>query len=383
MPFLPRFSYQNSTVVNLGAIESARAVIDVLPLPPDTALRLRHDAFERSTKSSTAIEGNTLNTEGIRRAIADGNRGGSVAAEEEVRNYWRALDRLEDFADGKAGITEAFIQELHKIVMTHGPGRPGGRSPYRVLECPVVDQATRRVDYAPPEPKDVPALMTDLVAWLSSSPARGLPAPLRAGILSHRFISIHPFNDGNGLTGRLLATAELWRSGYKMRGFFSFEEYFNSNRAQYYDSLQMGLPVNFYDGRHDSDLTPWLNYFVEVLAKAAESLHSRALHLQVKRGMPSVPWDELSRRQQQILTRLLARTLSDAQALMTIRASDVESWFAVSDKTAREWLSDWAEHGFVVPASAGTGARTHRYQLADTWLAILEQAKLIQPNNGS
>jgi Fic family protein len=369
-------------ICDLGVIEAARAVIDILPLPLDTVLRLRHAAFERSTRSSTAIEGNTLNTLAIRHAIADGERTGA-AAEQEVRNYWRALDRLEDLMDSDAPISEAFIQEIHKIVMTTGPGRPGGRSQYRILECPVVDQATRTIDYAPPEPKDVPQLMTELVQWLSSSAAATLPAPVRAAILSHRFITIHPFNDGNGRTGRLLATAELWRSGYNMRGFLSFEEYFSADRKRYYDSLQMGLPVNYYEGRHDCDHTLWLNYFVSTLAHAAKELHARAVRLQIQQGLPSVPWEQLSRRQQQILTRLLSRSLDDPKGQLAIRPADVQTWFGVSDNTAHEWLAGWVESGFMMPVQAGKGERIRRYELVPDWQAVVEQAKLESANKPS
>lgn len=82
-------------------------------------------------------------------------------------------------------------------------------SDYREEECPVVDSATGALDYAPPRPDDVPELMSGLAEWLRSPDAAELPAPVRAGILAHRFISIHPFGDGNGRTARVIATAEL------------------------------------------------------------------------------------------------------------------------------------------------------------------------------
>lgn len=105
--YTPRFSYTDKLVTDLGVIEAARAVIEVLPLPADTALRLRHDAFEKSTRASVAIEGNTLDQAAVRKAIADSERTG-VSAEIEVRNYWRALDRIEEFAENKHHISEAF-----------------------------------------------------------------------------------------------------------------------------------------------------------------------------------------------------------------------------------------------------------------------------------
>ena len=375
MPFTPRFSYSHNLVQNLAKIEAAKNVVDVLPLPPDTTLQLRHEAYQRSTLNSTQIEGNPLDEAAVQRAIAQGDRTGS-RAEQEVRNYWRALDRVEEFADIGSNITEAFIQELHRIVIVRNRGRRGSRSDYRSSECPVVDTMTRRIDYAPPEPQDIAYLMKELVSWLNSNQAIELPTPLRAGILTHRFLSIHPFDDGNGRTGRLLATAELWRSGYRMRGFFSFEEYFNADRMRYYQNIQMSLPVNFYEGRHDPDHTPWLNYFVETLGQAAQQLQSRATQLYEARNIPAVPWDELSRRDQQLLTRLLSRVRSNVPDPLNVKPANIEEWFGVSDRTAREWLAEWMEKSFMEPVFAGSGLRVREYRLADRWLALL-------PNNGS
>jgi hypothetical protein len=56
-----------------------------------------------------------------------------------------------------------------------------------------------------------------------------------------------------------------------MRGFFSFDEYFNADRDRYYRNLQMELPIDFYEGRHDPDHTPWVEYFVETMTKNSGS----------------------------------------------------------------------------------------------------------------
>ena len=383
MSFVPRFSYSHDLVRHLGVIEGARAVIEVLPLPPDTTLRLRHDALQRSTRSSTQIEGNPLDEAAVRRAIARSDRTGSDA-EQEVRNYWRALDRVEEFAEAQTPITEAFIKELHRIVIVRGRGRRGSKSEYRITECPVVDTVTRAIDYGPPEPGDVPVLMGELLDWLSSTAAAELSAPIRAAILTHRFLSIHPFNDGNGRTGRLLATAELWRSGYRMRGFFSFDEYFNADRDRYYRSLQMGLPVNFYEGRHDPDHTPWLLYFVETMARAADELQLKAKSLYQGAAPDAPPWEELSRRSQQLLTRLLARVLDGVKNPFVISVSDVASWFGVSDKTAREWLQEWTEGSLIHPVLVGSGARVRNYTLVEEWIAACFKIReSVSENSGS
>ena len=214
----PRYAYSDQLVADLCATAAARAVVELLPLPPDDTLRLRHEAHQRSTRSSTRIEGNPLDDAAVRLAVASSDRTGGKA-EQEVRNYWRALDMVEDWADGRQPLSEAWIQQLHGVVIVRGRGRRPQRTPYRGTEVPVVDTLTRRIDYAPPFPQDVPILMRQLCRWWLSSDH--LPAVVRAALLSHRFISIHPFEDGNGRCGRLLATAALRRCGYGFRGFLS------------------------------------------------------------------------------------------------------------------------------------------------------------------
>ena len=95
----PRYGYGDRLVQHLCAVAEAKARVDLLPLPPDESLRLRHAAYQRSTRSSTRIEGNPLDDEGVRQAVAAADREGSKA-EQEVRNYWRALDRVEEWAPG-------------------------------------------------------------------------------------------------------------------------------------------------------------------------------------------------------------------------------------------------------------------------------------------
>jgi Fic family protein len=196
---------------------------------------------------------------------------------------------------------------------------------------------------------------------------------VRAAILSHRFLSIHPFADGNGRTGRLLATAELWRSSYRMRGFLSFEEHFAREQEAYYDALQMGLPVNFYDGRHDADLSRWLEFFVGIVDQASAALRERAAELQKAVAPSAPPWEGLSRRQQQVLTRLALPDVGGSAPRPDIRPGDLQEWFGVSGNTAREWLRQWKGDGFVVDRVSGRGLRIRRYQLADRWRRLIRR----------
>ncbi|MDP2832860.1 MAG: Fic family protein [Pseudomonadota bacterium] len=370
MSFIPRFQYSHAMARDLGLIEAARAVIDVLPLPPDQELRLRQAARQRATRNSTRIEGNTLNSEEVGRAVmAVGKR--QTEMQQEVRNYWRALEWIEEQLEGNRQLSEEFIRELHAIILVRGMGRRGTRSDYRVEECPVVDSATRRIDYAPPIPKDVPGLMRELMAWWRGADAAALPGPVRAGLLAHRFVSIHPFSDGNGRTARALATTELWRSGYDMRGFLSLEEHYTADLGAYYDNLQMGLPVNYYEGRHDPDHSQWLGYFLATMAQASEALRRQAIALYEPERQPAPPWEKLRRVQQQLLTRLLMRGIEQGEAAMSFSPMDMVEWYGVSATTAREWLAQWREEAFVAPVNS-QAQRIRAYMLSEYWMGLLK-----------
>lgn len=372
MSFSPRFSYSHTMVRHLGLIESARAVVDVLPLPPDQELRLRQAARQRATRHSTRIEGNTLNSEQVGQAVMAVGKS-QTEMQQEVRNYWRALEWIEEQLEANRQPSEEFIRELHSIILVRGMGRRGRRSDYRKEECPVVDSATHRIDYAPPSPADVPLLMRELVVWWGSTAATDLPGAVRAGLLAHRFVSIHPFGDGNGRTARALATAELWRSGYEMRGFLSLEEHYTADLGAYYENLQMGLPVNFYDGRHDPDHSQWLGFFLATMAQAADDLRRQAIELYAPHRRKAPPWESLRRVQQQLLTRLMMRGLEEGSGNLSFTPPDMADWFGISANTGREWLDRWREEGFVLPARAGA-QRIRAYVLAPKWDGLLRDA---------
>jgi Fic family protein len=372
MSFHPRFSYSHAMVRHLGRIESARAVVSVLPLPPDQELRLRQTARQRATRHSTRIEGNTLNSQEVGRAVVAVGKT-QTEMQQEVRNYWRALEWIEEQLEANRQPSEEYIRELHSIILVRGTGRRGVRSDYRKDECPVVDSATGRIDYAPPMPRDVQTLMRDLVKWWRSEEAAELPGPVRAGLLAHRFVSIHPFGDGNGRTARTLATTELWRSGYDMRGFLSLEEHYTADLNAYYDNLQMRLPVNYYDGRHDPDHSQWLGYFLTTMAQAADSLRQQAIALHAPEQQPTPPWESLRRVQQQMLNRLLFRGLEEGEAAMIFSPGDMVEWFGISPNTARDWLANWREENFVRPLRP-EAARIRTYALTEKWETLVKMA---------
>ena len=138
------------------------------------------------------------------------------------------------------------------------------------------DSRSRGIVYLPPEAKDVPLLMKQLVSWLESSKLKELPCPIRAGIAHYEFATIHPYYDGNGRTARLLTTLVLHLGGYDLKGLFSLEEYYARNLGGYYEALTTGPSHNYYEGRSKADITKWVEYFCKGMVDSFESVKLRA-----------------------------------------------------------------------------------------------------------
>lgn len=265
-PWVPNYAITPAIANALMAIEAAKAVVAHTPLPPTVEARLRERARLRSTHYSTYIEGNRLTLAETQKAVEQHGvtfhgRERDVA---EVRNYWQALLRMEEWAAKGLPISEDLIRRLHALVEYSPRAKP---TPYRDGQNSIRDSASGALVYLPPEASDVPILMAQLVRWIQQAEKTALPVPLIAALAHYQFVTIHPYYDGNGRTARLLATFVLQRGGYGLNGFFSLEEHHARNLDTYYHALATHPHHNYYMGRAGADLTPWLRYFVGLLAR--------------------------------------------------------------------------------------------------------------------
>jgi len=266
----PKFVITPAIARRLMQIEAARALVEHTPLPPAAEAELRSRARVRAAHFSTFIEGNRLTMEEAERVVADVKV--QISGRErdviKVRNYWNALLRVEEWAKKKRPLSEELIKRLHVLVESGPKEAP---TPYREGQNAIRNSATGSLIYLPPEAEDVPALMASLVAWAAEAERSGLPASLIAALVHYQFVTIHPYYDGNGRTAWLLATFLLHKSGYGLGGFFSLEEHHARDLPGYYRALSIHPHHNYYFGRSEADLTPWLEYFISTLAEVFEA----------------------------------------------------------------------------------------------------------------
>ena len=354
----PRYTLIFLIARSLMEIEAARAVVEHTPLPPAVEAELRHRARVRSTHYSTRIEGNRLTLVEAEQVIE--GKAGELRGRErdvaEVRNYWNALLRVEEWAAKKAPLTEDLIRRLHALVVKGTRARP---TPYRDGQNVIRDSASGAVIYLPPEAKDVPALMAALVGWVHRVEREGLPTPLIAALVHYQFVTIHPYYDGNGRTARLLATFILHRGGYGLHGFFSLEEHHARDLAVYYNSLAAPDPHhNYYEGRVGADLTPWLEYFMRTLAQVFGAAREEALRL-VKEGVPAEP-EALRRLDPR--ARVVLALFAKAERITTAEAAEA---LGLSPRMTRTLLQQWVADGWLVVTNPSNRARA--YALSATY----------------
>ena len=239
---------------------------------------------------------------------------------------------------------------------------------YRDAQNVIRDARTGAIVYLPPEAKDVPVFMKDLVAWIDAEIARDeLPVPVIAGLAHYQFATIQPNYDGNGRSARLLTTLILHRGGYGLHGIYSLEEYYAKNLSDYYNALAVGKSHNFYLGRADADVTKFLAYFTLGMADSFAKVRSRAENAE-RLGEPdqTAALRDLDARQRKALSLFLASK--------TIAASDVAAFFSMSARPAAALCAKWVKNGFLGVADPSKKAR--RYCLAAKYEGLVSvQAK--------
>jgi len=347
----PIYTITPAIAQGLMTIEAAKAVVEHIPLPPTVEAELRRRAKIRSTHFSTRIEGNRLTLEETEQVIREVHTfQGRERDVEEVRNYWEALARVESWAMQGKPLTENLLQRLHAIVVHGKRARP---TPYRDGQNVIRDAASGAIVYLPPEAKDVPQLMRGLVQWVQQAEDTNVPVPIIAGLAHYQFVTIHPYFDGNGRTARLLATFILHRGGYGLNGYFSLEEHHARDLAGYYRSLITHPHHNYYEGRANADLTPWLTYFINTLAHVFRAAQEEALRL-IERPLSPEP---AAIRQLDRRARIVLGLFSNSYQITT---KDVARALGLSERMSRNLIHRWVEAGFLEISEPSRRSRAYR-----------------------
>ena len=353
------FSFTAAIVHYLQIIERVRQAVRLTMLPPIVAEQLRQQAHIRSTHYSTRIEGNRLTLKETEQVIQQGRLfPGRERDVGEVKRYYQALQQVEKWVDGKQQVTESRIRKIYALLYRGSRAKP---TPYRDGQN-VIREANGEIVYMPPEAEDVPGLMAELVSWIGESES-DLPVPVIAGMTHYQFVTIHPFYDGNGRTARTLTTWLLYQDGYDLGKFYALEEFYAEDLEGYYDALVTHPNHNYYFGRNEADITPWLDYFLKgmsvVFEQVAEEIerHSKG---ETDDGNIALlrPLDHRAR-----------RVLGLFGKQDFIKSSDVANLLGISTRQARLLLSQWVVQGWL--EIVDPSKRGRKYRLGEQYRVFL------------
>lgn len=211
------------------------------PLSSAITEELRQFYTVSLTYHSNAIEGNTLSQSETEMVLSQGiTVGGKTLVEHlEVIGHRDAMNYMEELAALQTPLGEREIKDLHALILqpVDQATRRSEAGLYRTL-----DVRAAGTGYVYPPHYQVRELMEEFGAWLGCGEAASLHPVEMASEAHFRFVSIHPFRDGNGRTARLLMNLCLLRAGYPITVIT------NARRADYIESLVHGQS-------HDGDAT--------------------------------------------------------------------------------------------------------------------------------
>jgi len=335
----PRYSITPKLLTIIGKIEAAKEVIENAPLIPQWERQFKNEAEVRSVHYSTHIEGNNLEFSEVKKVLT--GKGGEVVARErdlqEILNYREAMKFIEKLS---ATITESTIRELHKII-TNRILPEDKQGAFRTGTASIRNSVTGEVSFVAPEAPQIPTLIRDFVGWVASESQEVHPV-LKAGLVHHELVRIHPFEDGNGRTARVLATLSLYLDGYNIRRFFSLDEHYDQDAAAYYAALQSTEP---------GELSHWLEYFSEGLAIELNRIKERVLKLSKDSKLrKTVGQIALSERQEMIIEQL--------QDVGFMQNKDFKNLFPnISEDTVLREIKDLLVKGLIQKKGSTKGAR--------------------------
>ena len=321
---------------------------------------LRSEAVLQSlteeVSKSSEIEGEMLDREQVRSSIArrlgldigalapvDRNVEGVVEMTlDATQHHQRALTEERLFA-WQASLFPTGRSGISKIIV--GAWRDDGLGPMQVVSGPV---GREKVHYEAPAAPRVPREVAGFLAWFNRD--EQIDPVVQAAIAHLWFVTIHPFDDGNGRMARAITEMVLARSEGSSQRFYSMSAQIRRERKDYYDILEATQ-------KDSLEITRWLQWFLACLDRAFDATAQTLANVLLKgRFWESIAGQSISERQRKVINRMLdgfeGKLTSSKWAAMTKASPD----------TALRDINDLVDRGILVKNEAG--GRSTSYSLS-------------------
>lgn len=312
------------------------------------------DSITQEIVHSAEIEGEKLDHDSVRSSVA-----------RQLGLPYAGLPRIDHYVEGVVQVmldaTQHSEQQLtdERLFGWHAALFPLGYSgPYKITVASwrqssdamqVVSGAMGhyKVHFEAPPSEDVPEMMKEFLDWLNG--CNSVDPLVKAAVAHLWFVTIHPFDDGNGRLCRTITEMLLARADGMAQRYYSLSSAIINNRKAYYEELEKTQKGN-------TDITSWIEWFLKILHQAVTDSISKLDRLIKKTDF----WDrhshtEVNERQRKVLNRLL----DGFQGKLT-----TSKWAKIchcSQDTALRDIHDLMDKGIL--RDSGEGGRSKNYEL--------------------
>lgn len=304
---------------------------------PEILKGLQQVAIIESSESSNRLEGITAPHHRIAELITQDTMP-KDRSEQEIAGYRDALNLIHQSSQHMSFSINVILQ-LHTWIYRYLPN-PGGK--WKMTDNEITEihpDGKKRVRFVPSNAFDTPTHMENLIKGYHRSIEDWRIEPLiviPATILD--FLCIHPFQDGNGRSARLLTLLLLYHFDYQVGRYISLERIFEESKESYYETLEISSQ-NWHQGKHN--LMPWMTYFWGVLLRGYKEFEGRVGTLTTGKG-----------------SKAHHITLTIKNMIGSFSISDIErACPSVSRDTIRLVLRQLRDEGEITPQGKGRNAK--------------------------
>ncbi len=296
--------------------------------------QLKSIATVRSVGASNRIEGNRMTNEEIDVLLKNVDITKLTDRDsQEVVGYFDVLDLISENYEN-ISITESNLKSLHNSLMKYSTKDKWHKGDYKqhsnAVEATLVDGTRQIIFHTTEAGFSTEDAVRRLIDWYNSETE--VHTLIKCAAFVYEFLSIHPFQDGNGRLSRLLSALLLLKNGYKWIQYVSFEHEIESRKSEYYQALRACQAQ-----RPNEDITIWINFFLNALRNIQTQL--------MKKLEQSAIETQLSPREKAILTVI--------QNYSGLKSSEIAEKLDIPIPTVKRILSGLQDKGVIEKQGRG------------------------------
>ena len=251
--FVPEYTITSEILKNIASIEYSKAIIESQTVLPHWEKQLQKEAKIRTIKYGLGSDGYVFDDTQIKKYLDKISK----SASNEIKTFAKALETMKEISHNKE-VDEVEIKDIHrKLTENLLPNTKQGR--YRSTK---LENGTN--------PEEILAEIVELFDWYNSLDAQEAHPIITCGVILSQMEKIKPFDAMNSSIAKITTKLCLKVGGYGINDYYCLEEFFDKNKLEHAKALGT---------TEDDDLTKWLEYFTDVMAREVSNIKEQVMLL--------------------------------------------------------------------------------------------------------